>query len=296
MPIIFKAKTHSGYTFKILAELLQNNIKTACFEIDDSGIGLTMMDNPRAILIDLFLESENFTLYKFKPKTKLHIGINLNHLHKMLKTVKKKDSLQLFIDDDNMTDLGIKVIPKENNRITTSYIKIQTIQSIKIEIPGGYGKPVIVPSSDFMKMIKEISQIGTSINVLAKDFHIKFRCNAGGVMKREVEFGEIGDSDDEDEENDKNKSPEYNQDFDIEQLSRITKIAGLNVNMQIYPKNGKPILFRSAVGTLGKVSIYSKSKDLLEKDNKVIDSDDEEDKDKSNGKGKDEEEDESDED
>ena len=38
MPIIFKAKTNSAYTIKILAELLQNNIKTACFEVDENGI------------------------------------------------------------------------------------------------------------------------------------------------------------------------------------------------------------------------------------------------------------------
>ena len=65
MAIIFKAKTHNAYTIKILAELLQNNIKTACFEIDADGIKLCMMDSHRTILVQVFLESENFTLYKF---------------------------------------------------------------------------------------------------------------------------------------------------------------------------------------------------------------------------------------
>ena len=85
MTVIFKAKTNSAYIIKILAELLQNNIKTACFEIDDSGIKLCMMDHHRTILIQVSLESENFTLYKFKSKEKLFLGINLNHFHKMLK-------------------------------------------------------------------------------------------------------------------------------------------------------------------------------------------------------------------
>ena len=44
MTIIFKAKTNSAYTIKIMAELLQNNIKTACFEIDENLIKLRMMD------------------------------------------------------------------------------------------------------------------------------------------------------------------------------------------------------------------------------------------------------------
>lgn len=273
MTVIFKAKTHNAYIIKILAELLQNNIKTACFEIDLTGISLCMMDHHRTILIQLFLESENFTIYKFKSKEKLFLGINLNHFHKMLKSIKKKDSMQLFINDEAPNDLGIKVIPKENNRITTSFIKIQGIQTLDIDIPTGYGKSIIVPSSEYQKMCKDMAQIGNIINIIAKNFHIKFRCNAGGVMKRHVDFGETGDSDDEDE--DEKNAVEYNQEFDTEQLSRITKISGLAGNIHIYPMKDKPLLFKSAVGSLGKISIYIKSKDLIEKENCVIDSDEE---------------------
>lgn len=272
MTIIFKAKTHNAYTIKILAELLQNNIKTACFEIDDEGVKLCMMDHHRTILIQVSLESDSFILYKFKAKEKLFLGINLNHFHKMLKSIKKKDSMQLFINDDNPNDLGIKVIPKENNRVTTSFVKIQEIQTLDIDIPDGYGKPIIVPSSEYQKMCKDMAHIGSVINVVARNFHIKFRCNAGGVMKRHVEFGEMGDSDDEEAED--NNMPEYNQDFDTEQLSRITKMAGLSTNIQIYPQKGKPLLFRSSIGSLGKLSIYIKSKDLIEKENCSLESDD----------------------
>lgn len=273
--IIFKAKTHCAYTIKILAELLQNNIKTACFELDEDGIKLSMMDHHETILIQLSLESENFTLYKFKLKEKKFLGINLNHFHRMLKSIKKKDSLQLFINDEFPNDLGIKVIPKENNRVTTSFIKIQEKQNISIEVPTGYDKPVIVPSSEYQKMCKDMTHIGNIIRVTSKNFHIKFICNAGGVMKRNVEFGEMSDSDDDDDDDDESKINEYVDEFDTEQLSRITKMAGLASNMQIYPKRKKPLLFKSSVGSLGKISIYIKSKDQIEKDKHAVESDDE---------------------
>ena len=60
MPQLFKAKTNEGYTMKILAELLQHNIKTACFDIDDKSIRLRMMDSHRKILLDVELYAENF--------------------------------------------------------------------------------------------------------------------------------------------------------------------------------------------------------------------------------------------
>jgi len=265
MTIIFKAKTQEAYVLKILMELLANNIKTGCFEIDLNGISLCMMDHHRKVLIDLNLKAENFSIYKFNSK-KMFLGINLNHFHKMLKAIKKKDSIEFLIDDDFPSDLTIKVVPKENNKKTISVVKIQSIQNLDIDIPKGYEKQISVPSSDYQKMIKELSSIGNVIKVTAKNFSIQFGCNAGGVLKRTVEFGE-NESDDND---DKTEDNIFLQDFATEQLIRITKISGLSNTIKIYP--GKPLLFKSNIGNIGTISIYIKSKEQIEHDLCTIDS------------------------
>ena len=198
--------------------------------------------------------------------------------HRMLKSIKKKDSLQLFIDPEIPHELGIRTIPKENTRITTSGIKIQEVQNLDIDIPTGYGKPVIVPSSEFQKMCKDLSSIGSiNINVRARDFHIEFIADADGILKRKVTFGENEDSDDEDSD-DRNLTKEYYATFTTDQLSRITKLAGLSNTMQIFPATTKlPLLFRSSVGSLGKISIYVKSKELVEEEKNGFISDDDSD-------------------
>lgn len=255
MTVIFNAKTTEAYHIKILIELLTNNIKVAHFEIDHNGIKLCMMDAHRKILINLNLLSENFIIYKQK-NSKLYIGINLNHFHKMLKSIKKKDSLELYIDDENPTKLAIRVIPKENNRITTSFIVIQQVQEIAIDIPTGYGKPIIVSSSEFQKMLKDMNNIGTVTNVSSKNSNIVFTCETGGILERKVEFGENNNEDDFDEE--------YNQNFLTEQLLRISKISGLNNQIKIY--KGKPLLFRTNIGNLGEISLFVKSKEQIEEE------------------------------
>ena len=269
MTIIFKSKTHEGYIFKVLAELLQNNIKNACLKIDKNGISLCQMDNHRTILISFFLEAINFSIYKFKPSKPMLLGINLTHLYKMLKMIKKKDCIQLYIDDKNPTDLGIKVIPKENNRITTSFVKIQDIQNIDIDIPEGYSKPVIVPSVEFQKMAKDLSNISDTVNIYAKNFQIRFVCDAGGVMKRQVDFGENGDSD-SDTSDEMEEDMKYQQDFKTEHFTKIMKIAGLSNNLQIFPKNNFPLLFKSQIGSLGKINIFVKSIQDIINENKAF--------------------------
>jgi len=277
MTVLFKAKSREGYTLKILAELLQNNFKTACFEIDKTGLKLRMMDNNASssvTLIDLELDANNFSPYKFTSKESLFIGINLTHFHKMLKTIKKRDSIEFFITEEDTSELGIKVIPKENNRVTTSYIKIQTIQNLDIDLPEGYGRPVLVPSAEFQKMSKGLTHISKMTHITSKGFIIRFSSNAEEVMKRYTEFGEAEDSESEVEEMDE-ENAEYSEDFDTEQLTKITKLAGLGTNIQIYPKTGFPLLFRTNVGNLGKISVYIKSKGQQEKESHSIEREEE---------------------
>ena len=260
----FKCKTIEAYYIKILSELLTNNIKTGYFSIDNNGIGLRIMDNPQLTLIDLNLASENFTTYKFQSteRDKLCIGLNLNHFHKILKSIKKKDSLQMIIDTESSDELQIKTIPKENTRTTTSCIKVLNIQMLDIELPTGYGRPVIVNSSEFQKMCKDICSIGSNnIKVVSKNFFIEFIADVDSIIKRSVAFGE----EDQDEE-EKKDTETIEATFSTDQLQRIMKIAGLHTKLQIYTGRDLPILFRSNVGSLGTISVYIKSKEMIKKE------------------------------
>lgn len=260
-----KLKTHEGYTIKVLAELLQNNIQTACLEITPDGIKLNMTDFYKKILILLELKSENFNIYRFTEE-KLFIGINLNHLYKMLKSVKKKDAIELFIEKEFPDDLGIKIIPKDKHRITTSKIKIQSIQNLEIEVPDGYTNPIIIPSNEYQKMTKDLVNIGSIITVDANMYNIKFSCTTGNVYSREVFFGE----DNMDQEfQDDIIIKKYIEDFDTEQLTRISKMSGLSSILQIYTQENFPLLFKTSVGTLGQLSIYIKSKKQIEDENNI---------------------------
>jgi proliferating cell nuclear antigen len=263
---IFKSKTSDAYLIKVLAELLTNNLKIGCFLLDASGIKLTQFDNHRHTLVDMRLDSENFSIYRYKKSEKIQLGLNLNHFHRMLKSIKKKDSLQLFILEGQETELGIKTIPKENNRITTSGIKIQNIQNLEVVLPSGYtSNPIIVSSSEFQKMCKDLCNIGSSnITVYAKQFNIEFTADADGILKRKVILGETINSEEGDED-DLENDEKYTATFSSEQFSRITKLAGLSSNLQIYTGNSDlPLLFRSNIGSLGKISVYVKSNEIIE--------------------------------
>ena len=252
---LFYCKTTEGYIIKILSELLQNNIKNGCFIVTENGMSFRMTDSNRRILFDLSLDADKFTLFKLKKK-QISIGLNLSHFYKMLKNIKKKDSLALFIEE-NKEELGIRVIPKEKNRVTTSFVKVQNLQSLDIDIPFNYNKPVNIPSNEYIKMIKDLNNMGGNmINISSCVGFLKFNCNTNDIYSREIVFGE----------SEEKMELTCSQDFDTEQLYRVSKISGLSTLIQVYQKEGLPLFYNSNIGNLGKISIFIKDKKQIQEE------------------------------
>jgi proliferating cell nuclear antigen len=259
---LFRARTCEGYVIKVLSELLQNNIKVGCFEIDKRGIFFKMMDTHRKLCIDFSLFSENFNLYNINTDDKIFIGINLIHLRKMLKPIKKKDSIEFIKETETSDSLCIKIIPREGGKVTTSYIKIQDIQNVDLDLPTGYDNYISIPASDYQKMCKDMDSISQSIEIKATKTSVRFTADMSCVYSRSVFFGDGDDTE--------TSKVSYLQHFESEKLNNLGRISGLGVssgnNIQIFIKENMPILFRTNVGTMGKINIFIKSKEQLEKE------------------------------
>ena len=120
---IFKAKTKEAFVIKKLSELLSNTIKFAPFKFDNEGIHLTQacLNNQRLVSFSLF--RENF-LFGYKCSKTLNFNVNSSHLFKLLKAVKKKDSITLYIKDDDISRLGICIETQDESNKITTFIRI----------------------------------------------------------------------------------------------------------------------------------------------------------------------------
>lgn len=250
---IFKAKTTDAYVIRNLIDLLQNNLKTACVELDSTGISMCMQDSFCSTLISFKLDAEKFNSYKLDKM--IYAGLNLKHLHKTLKSVKKKDILEFFIESENPKELGSHITTKEYNKTISSFIQIQEIQNFDIDVPTDYVNSIAIQSGDIQKLLKEMTCIGNLIKISSSKTHIQFSCNDGDIVRRCVKFGA------ESEE-------EFSDIYDISHISKIIKISSLDNVLTIFTKKGLPLLMTSNIGSLGKINIYIKSKRQIELDKK----------------------------
>ena len=244
----FEAKSLEGYTIKTLSELLQNIVKVACFKISKEGIFLQMMDSRELIFLDIELSAVNFNVFKLQEP--IYIGLTSADLYKMLKTVKKKDSLYMYIDNNQPDNLMIVVYPKDNIRIVKSSVHIQNTQHICITPPDGYTVPIIVPSNEYQRSFKEVNNINSSVKISMRTYSLSVFCSTDNIYSREILFGEFDDT-----------TPiRFTEEFDMDQFSRIIKIAGLGKNIKIYGEPGLPLRVSTSIGSLGSINIYIKSK------------------------------------
>ena len=179
----------------------------------------------------------------------------------MLKSIKKKDIVEFFMKEEDINQMHIKTIPKDYNRTTVSSISVQLAQNINVTEPDNYNKSIIVQSSDFNKMTKDISLIGSgNISIKHHEGMLYFSADADGIMKREVIFGQKEDSNEN----------IYESSFSSERFEKITKISSLNDILHIYTANKDlPIKLKTNIGNLGVLKIYIKSNEIIKKEDVI---------------------------
>jgi hypothetical protein len=254
---LFYAKTNDAFIFKIFAELLHANLKTVCFEVEQKGIKINQTDVKSTKLFSAYFFASNFDQFTLNSSSTLNIGINMSYLHKTLKTLKKKDTIEFIVDDQNSKELLIQVSSKDNNsRLAKTFIQIQDIQIIDPELPSGYSSDITIKSSDFQKIIKDTLNLGKLVNISSNKTKIKFFCNTIGINKREIEFGSTDSKDDFD----------YTDVFDSKDILKILKFTCLNSSFSIFTHKDLPLHIHSNISSLGYLDIYIKSKQQIEND------------------------------
>ena len=259
---LFRAKTkeNDAFVVKILSELLSNVVKWAPFTVNERGISLNQRDERNEQWLEILLNKDDFHVFKCaKP---IHFLVNSSTFYKMLKTIKKKDTITIFITEAEPLRLGITVEQAtEKNKITT-YIKISYNRPEDIQLGADtlneYKGPLIISSKEFQKM-KILHPISPEIKLTSNNNQLKFSCDAGELVERELVINTEEDGEGE------NLPNNYVQTYNTQTITQLTKCAGQSGNtVHLFIQRDLPLKIKMRAGNLGELIIYIKSKEMLE--------------------------------
>ncbi len=233
---LFYCNATKGYTIKVMVDVLSGALPRTIIHLGKKGIMIRQMDTNKHIMFDIKLPREKFREYKCRKE--MYVSLNLKHLQKMVRNVKKKDSMVIFVDKKKPGKLGLSIRPEgstaqKSSRIETVYISIQNEDALEeMELPEVYrsesgetkpvyGYPMVIGATDFQK-IKKMSTVGKEIVVkMQRNNYISFYSDSS-VYSSELEFGSAIDDPEESESEEETDAEEAGS----EELSDEEEIVG----------------------------------------------------------------------
>lgn len=145
------------------------------------------MDMSHVALVALHLKADEFTSYKLHKNHAL--GVKLQNLHKILKCANSNDMIALECDEDP-SQLLIKFESPNHDRVCRFLMGLTIQDEDSLQIPNTvYSNQVVLPSSEFSRIVRELQQISESVRIETGKNVVKFAVD-GDVTKGEIELRE----------------------------------------------------------------------------------------------------------
>jgi proliferating cell nuclear antigen len=232
--------------------LIETNIT---FQPD--GIRIINMDKSHTVLVHLYLPSTNFEFYECK-KDKIIVGVNMFHLFKLINCIDNDDTLTIYIENSDYADgivshLALKFENGEIKQCKTQKLRLIEPEEEELNYPEVQFSSVInLPSTDFQKIIRDLSCISEKIEIKSVGNELIFKCS-GQFASAEIHRAE---SDGGMEYILKQDSSKIIQgEFSLKNLGYFIKCTNLCSQIELYLENDLPLVVKYNVASLGEIKL-----------------------------------------
>jgi len=170
--MVLEAHLQQAVLLKKVVDAMKDLCKDVNFDCSEKGIQVQSMDSSHVALVSLLLRESAFSDFKCDRATSL--GMNVDSLGKIFKMCGPTDSLKLRWQNDADT-VNFQCESGEDDRIADFELKLMQIESEHMEIPEQQYKVVVkMPSSEFLKICRDLKEFGETMQIQASKDGIRF--------------------------------------------------------------------------------------------------------------------------
>ena len=253
---VLTIKTVQIAPFRTLMTALKDILLETNITFQPDGIKIINMDKSHTILAHLHLKAENFELYECKQE-KIVIGVNMFHLFKLINSIDNDDTLTLYIENADYNEgvvahLGLKFENGDIKQSKTQKLRLIEPETEELEVPDVTFSSIInLPSTDFQKIIRDLSCISEKIEIKSVQNELIFKC-IGTFAQAEVRRTE-SDGCMEFKQNDTKKI--IQGEFSLKNLGYFIKCTNLCSQIEMYLENDLPLVVKYNVASLGDIKL-----------------------------------------
>lgn len=254
---VLTIKTIQIAPFRTLMTALKDILLETNISFQPDGIRIINMDKTHTILVHLFLAASNFEFYECK-KEKIIIGVNMFHLFKLINSIDNNDTLTIYIENSDYYDgivshLALKFENGDIKQCKTQKLKLIEPEQDELEVPDVKFSSIInLPSSDFQKIIRDLSCISDKLEIKSVGNELIFKCQgqfASAEIHRAESDGSMGFVQKQD------SSKVIQGEFSLKNLGYFIKCTNLCPQIEMYLENDLPLVVKYDVASLGSIRL-----------------------------------------
>ena len=248
-------KTVQSGAFRVLVEALKEILTDTNLIFEPTGIKMMATDNSDTVLIHMKLEADKFEHYYCPEKTV--IGLNMNNLYKLIKTMGNNDILTMAIPKMSPNRISLKINNMEKQSQTIFRLNLLDLPHPEISIPPAkFETELTLPSGDFQKIIRDMINIGENIEIQSIGSELSLSC-VGDFASQKTTLMPTTNDEKGLKYGDKIASPEtpIQGVFSLKYLMLFTKCTNLCNQINMYIKNDYPLIIKYDVASLGSIKL-----------------------------------------
>ena len=252
---ILEIKTIQSSAIRILVEALKEILTDTNILFDENGIKLITTDSTKSVLIHMKLDADKFESYYCESS--IVCGICMLNLYKLIKTISNQDTLTLYISKNNKNKLGIIINNTDKKSQTRYELNLLDINEELLKPPPvEFDTEISYPSSDFQKIIRDMINIGTNVEIKSVGESLILTCEGDFASQETI----LKTSDEGLQYTAINGShvPDHNLvqgEFSLKYLSLFTKCTNMCNLLKLYIKNDYPLIIQYSVASLGYIKL-----------------------------------------
>ena len=241
-----KLVTIQASAFKSTFEVLKDILNDVNIYFKPDGMYVVTLDTARTSLVDMFLSADNFEEYQC-DQDEVIAGINISNTFKLLKTITNNDVLKIEINSKEY--MNIEITSESKKTSSTFQLKLLDINESRIEVPEIEMSTITtLPSADFQRLCRDMSNIGTDIEIKRSGKQINFSCQGDFANQdTSIECTE--------------ESQTITGLYGLKYLNIFTKATSMCASVQIIQETGNRFLIlKYNVANLGELKFYLATK------------------------------------
>jgi len=250
---MFEARLIQGSLLKKVLESVKDLLNEATWDCSSTGMALQAMDSSHVSLVSLLLRSDGFDTYRCDKN--LSMGIKLPSMSKILKCSGNDDSITIKAGDDGDTVTFMFESPN-GDKVSDYEMKLMDLDTEHLGIPEtDYNAVVKMPSGEFQRICRDLSQIGESVVICCTKEGVKFSAN-GDLGTGNVKLAQTANVDKEEEAVIIEMQEPCTLTFALQYLNFFTKATPLSSRVTLSMSPEVPLVVEYKIGEMGFVRYY----------------------------------------